>query len=87
MIRLSLKLAIKECALKASEEKRLLVRRALSAIAALFFDCFGHFQPMFRKSKPVSFVERRIRQFGLLATFHGLLTALIGLGHELSGES
>ena len=47
MIRHSLKLAIKECALNASEEKRLLVRRALSAIAALFFDCFGHFQPMF----------------------------------------
>jgi hypothetical protein len=56
-------------------------------IVAFFFDCFGHSQPMFRKSKPVLSVERSNRQFGLLATFHGLLTALVGLGHELSSES
>ena len=56
-------------------------------IVAFFFDCFGHFQPMFRKSTPVLSVERSNRQFRLLATFQRLLTALVGLGHEVSSES
>jgi hypothetical protein len=71
----------------AKSEAKEPIERTEYLLVAFFFDCFGHFQPMCRKSKPLLSVERSNRQFGLLATFHGLLTALVGFGHELSSES